>query len=671
MKSGFYPIIKAIPAIVVGIAFFLSACQPKPILERPVVKEPVHDFFALAEQDLHAGNYDKALEEYDLYLKEKPKGERSRTALYRMAMINFNKNLYDRALTLFKRIIREYPGHPDLPVVKYDIANTYYLTGDYRRSEIEASEWIRMYPENPLKGEVLFLMGKNFIGLSNYPQAFYWLLESYEEFPDSPTRQDEIDKRITGLIKRSRLEDLKEMAGYADKSRYSPPVYHRIASIYLDNNNLEGARDAALDLIRSTQEKNWISIGKGMLARIEEELSVRVGVIGCLLPLSGPFSIYGQEVLNGIQLGMGIFNGSEEGEGLELIIMDTKGKKEAAVSGVEELANNEKVMAIIGPLVSKPAIAAARKAQELGVPIITMAQKEEITDEGDLVFRNFLIPSKEINRVLDKAMGEMAWKRFGILYPDNSYGRFFMNLFWDKVEEMDGIITAVESYQPDETDFAVEIKKMVGLYYPRPESVKQMLNKMKYLEAEGKIEKRRDPDGEPEPIVDFDAVFIPANYQQVSLIAPQFPFHNIFNIRLLGTSLWQSDELIETTGDYVQGAIFSSGFFAESESIAVKDFVELYEENFESEPGILSATGYDTMRFIKNLMEKSSLRTRKDFRMKLVEYDDYYGVTGKVAFDHQGEVVKAPILLTISGQHFQVLPCPPSKEGEFFDSGQE
>jgi len=392
-----------------------------------------------------------------------------------------------------------------------------------------------------------------------------------------------------------------------------------------------------------------------MLERIEEELSVKQGVIGCLLPLSGPFAIYGQEVLNGIQLGMGLFSSSGEDEGLELIIRDTGGKTEDAVFRVEELVSEEKVMAIIGPLASKPALAAARKAQELGVPIITLTQKNGITAEGEMVFRNFLTPSKEIKRILDKVMDRMALKRFGILYPNNSYGRFFMNLFWDEVEEMGGSITAVESYEGDVTDFALQIKRMVGLHYPRPESVVQMVKEMSYLVAEEMIDESTDSEDEPEPIVDFDAVFIPDNFQQVALIAPQFPFHNVFDIRLLGTSLWQSPELIEMTGDYVQGAIFPSGFFVDDESGAIRDFVDLYKENFESMPGILAATGYDTMRFLRSLLNEGMIRTRQDFQKELLVHDNFYGVTGQISFDHQGEVLKAPSLLTVSGRHLSVL----------------
>jgi ABC-type branched-subunit amino acid transport system substrate-binding protein len=435
--------------------------------------------------------------------------------------------------------------------------------------------------------------------------------------------------------------------------------------------------------------------------------------------LTGPYALYGHEILRGIQLGMDIFNRSEGTQDLELAIRNTYGTVEDTIAGLEELVNNEKVMAIIGPLASIPATAAVKKAQELGVPIISLTQKAGITGEGDMVFRNFLTPSREVEAILNRAIEEMGINRFGIFYPDNAYGRFLMNAFWDRVEEMGGTITAVEAYNPDETDFATGIKKMVGLHHPRPESVTRMLEEMKMMEAareivllgldriynigertysEGYVEEdilkdldkslelgplnlteglilsevqlpdsieelyetkdetlEEEEEEEPEPIVDFDAVFIPDSYQQIALIAPQFPFYNVFNVPFLGTSIWQSEELIETTGSYVQGAIFPSGFYIDDDSEDIGEFVESFRENFKSDPGVLAANGYDTMMFIRDILENNTIKTRTDLQQKMYENDTFYGVTGKISFDDQGEVEKDPFLLTIYGRRLHLL----------------
>ena len=645
---------KAVPVLMAGIAFFLIGCQLKPRPDAFPVTKTGKALFARAEQEFFKGDYDSALKDYELYLTNNPRGVKAGKALFKTGVIHYEKSRYKKARIIFNRIIREYPGHPEIAEVKYKTAAIHYHLKDYENSEREIHEWLKEYPDHPLKGESLLLMG--IMGWEqNNPEAFYWWVRASGEFQASSKKGIDLDRRIVSLVENASLWELKEMLRHMPESQYSPNIYHKMATIYLEKNKLAEAKESALALIGSTSEQSWISAGRMIVEKTEEELAIKKRVVGCLLPLSGPFAIYGQEVLNGIQLGMGILNRIEDNQSLELIIKDTGGKIEGAVSGVEELTNKEKVIGIIGPLAGQPALKAAHRAQELGVPIITFTQKEGVTTEGDMVFRNFLTPSKEIKRLLNVAIGEMAWKKFGIIYPDNLYGQFFMNLFWDTVEEMGGEITAVESYKPQETDFAPEIKKMVGLFYPRPESVKKMLDEMRYIEAEEKIDGGKGLDEEPEPIVDFDAVFIPDNYRQVALITPQFPFYNVFDIHFLGTSLWQSDELIKMAGDYIQGAVFPSGFFVDSKYDWVKKFVELYNENFESDPGILAASGYDTIRFLKDLMDNSEIRTRRDFLNGLFQFYRHYGVTGWISFDHNGEVKKEPLLLTISGKHMQEL----------------
>ncbi len=384
------------------------------------------------------------------------------------------------------------------------------------------------------------------------------------------------------------------------------------------------------------------------------EQAVNPEVIGCLLPLSGSFSLYGQEVLNGVQLALARI--AEQGSSIQLIVKDTRGSAEEAASLVKELATANKVISVIGPLASRSALSAAKKAQEIGVPIITLTQREGITAEGDMVFQNFLTPAVEVDRLVHKATQQMGLSRFAILYPDTAYGRTLMNLFWDKVEESGGSIAAVESYKPEETDFAVEIKKMVGLYYPRPEPTAEALAEKKAFFSRMGVDPGSSAEKEVEPLIDFDAVFIPDNAQKISLIAPQFPFHKVFRVRFLGTSLWQSPELVEQAAEYLQGAVFPSGFSVQSDSAAVKQFVALYRKTYETEPGILAAAGYDTLMFLSHVLLKQAPKTRQDLQRAMRASKDFTGISGKMVFNDRREVIKTPALYRIRGKRLVPLP---------------
>jgi branched-chain amino acid transport system substrate-binding protein len=598
----------AVPVVLMGMAFFMISCQAV----IPVKKEVQVD--------------------------------KTPVSLHRQGDIYLKNGQYKEALGLYKRLVEEYPTYRDLPTVGYQIARSLYLINDYDFSRDETVKWLEKYPRHPLKREVLLLTGENFKALGDNPRAFVFWLKAGEECAEDIKCLEKIREKRTALIKEGKIEAFEALSGYAGLSDYAPKAYNEMIGIFLESDQPEKAEKVAKWLAQSTAE-SWALKGRESLEQIRREINVRPEVVGCLLPLSGPFAIYGQEVLNGIQLGMGMFGEPGQSPALELVIKDTEGKPEKAKAGLEDLVNNEKVVAVIGPLTSRTAMDTAREAQTLGVPIIALTQKEGVTELGDMIFRNFLTPEREVRILVRTAINEMGKNRFAILYPNNPYGRFFMNLFWDTLDEMGGIVTAVESYNPDDTDFPDEIKKMTGLYYPRPVSLVERLEEMRTPEEE---ESTIFPD-EPKPIIDFDAIFLPDIAQRVAMIAPQLVYHDVTDVLLMGTSLWQSPQLLETASDYIQGAIFPSGFFEKSGEPGVENFVEKYKENFESSPGTLAAIGYDTVRLIKYVMEHEGARTRMGLKRALFRCPDFAGVTGMIYFDYRGELAKEPILLTVSG----------------------
>jgi len=635
---------KAVPLLVMGIAFFLAACQtktPPPVKVEQARPEP----FAIAEGYLQNGELKKALNAYEAFLKHAPKSEKSALGLKRISEIYLKLNQPENTLTILEKISREYPDYTWIPGVRYEITDILFRIGKYKSSVAKALEWLDTYPDHPLKRDILMLLGDNFSALGENTQALSWWLKAKKEWSDDPQKITQIDEKLNELISNSGLKILNQLAEGAVGTLYAPKIYYRIASIYLEQNDKKKAIEAATSLLHSTRDEKWLSKGRELVKRTEEEMAVKQGVLGCLLPLSGPFSIYGEEVLKGVELGLGVHWDQTAQTGLELLIRDTKGRPEEALAALENLVIDEKIMAIIGPVSSRAAIAVARKAQEMGVPVIALTQREGVVEEGEMIFRNFLTPSQEIDGLIDVAMGQMGLKHFGILYPDNAYGRYSMNLFWDRLNDMGGTVTAVESYGVDDTDFADQIKKMVGLYYPRPASFVQRLEDMKTPEDE---ENSIYPE-EPEPIIDFDAIFIPDSFQRVAMIAPQLTFYDVLEVQLLGTSPWQSPKLVEMAKDYIQGALFCSGFVGDSEEAGVQIFVEEYRDNFDADPGILAANGYDTIRLLKQVLSDKEIRTRKDLVNALLGSQGFYGVSGVITFDPNGEAEKEPILLTISG----------------------
>jgi ABC-type branched-subunit amino acid transport system substrate-binding protein len=227
-----------------------------------------------------------------------------------------------------------------------------------------------------------------------------------------------------------------------------------------------------------------------------------------------------------------------------------------------------------------------------------------------------------------------------------------MNLFWDEVLNLGGIVVGAEPYDPKQTDFSDPIKKLGGLYYEIPEDLNANPGRYK---SRRKSAVGTDDDEPVPPIVDFEAIFIPDSSKKAGLIIPQLAYHDIKNVYLLGTNLWHSDSLIKIAEKYVQGAIMPDGFFAESSSSEVRKFVELFETTYQEKPAFFEAIVYDSTMILLHVLGQPHIRFRSEIRDELLNLYNFQGVTGLTRFDETGEVQRKLHLLQIRGKRFVEL----------------
>jgi ABC-type branched-subunit amino acid transport system substrate-binding protein len=273
----------------------------------------------------------------------------------------------------------------------------------------------------------------------------------------------------------------------------------------------------------------------------------------------------------------------------------------------------------------------------------------------------------QVQAITSFTVQSLGLSRFAILYPDETYGLTYMNLFWDELLELGGSVVGVESYKPNQTDFMDPIKKLVGIYYEIPEDLKPENDPdiaseedVTSGESEGQApevgaEEAQDEEEEPEPIVDFDAVFIPDSPGKVGQIVPQLAYFDVKDVYLLGTNLWHSNSLIKIADQYVQGAVMPDGFYAQSTSPVVREFAKVFEETYQETPDFVAAVVYDSAMILFNVVSRPHIRYRTEIRDDLLNLENFPGVTGLTRFDENGDVLKKLHLLRIKGKKFVEL----------------
>jgi branched-chain amino acid transport system substrate-binding protein len=678
--------------------FLIPACAPSRVSTRQGVPFSAESIEALkrfekAEHLFQEQAYLEALDIYKDYLREFPGGSLADTALMKIGLVYMAVEDYPQARQAFESLVSHYPHSPFVEDARLNVIVTYDKEGDYRSAERYAGSALRSAQTPHQAFRIHNLMGYTYSASNQFKDGIESFMKAYQ-LASGQERAETLSKvkELITYLKEPELKSLLETYGDSIPGGY---LRLQLAREYASEDLVDMAMNVLSDMIRLFPQHEEVETARALMEELESRMRVNPFLIGCILPLTGPYGTFGNRALTGIELALQRFNGQPDVNPMQLLIQDSKGDPNETAMALETLALTHGVVGIIGPMITSES--AAIKAQALRVPIMTLTQKPNITLTGDYVFRDFLTLSLQVKAIVNYAVGDLNLQKFAVLYPEERYGVSFMNRFWDELISRGAEVVGIESYGTEQTDFSDAIKKLVGLYYPRPErppgeEIRDEGVRERFLEPEektGRVATQDTPEAaddrfsdqgelpqedqgaleeedqeqwskqkeEPEPIIDFEAIFIPDGFEKVGLIAPQLLFHDVADILLLGTNLWHSEKLIEMARGYVQGAIVPDGFFVNSPSPRVRDFVNSYQEVFGSLPAFLEAQAYDAAWILFEAANKPGVRSRRTLKEAIMEVKDFPGVTGVTSFDETGDVDKDLYLLRIEGGRFvQIKP---------------
>ncbi len=353
-----------------------------------------------------------------------------------------------------------------------------------------------------------------------------------------------------------------------------------------------------------------------------KQTTFKKDTIGCLLPLSGKYGIYGQKALKGIQLAIQDLSKTYD-RNFNIIVKDTQSDPQKAAASVDEL-NQAHVMGIIGPILEVET--AGSRAQELQIPLIALTQKADFPLTGDYLFSNFITPQMQVETLAAYVFKKRGISKVAVLYPDERYGRLHMQMFRDMVDEYNGQMVGAEAYDGSSTDFSIPIRKLIG--------------------------DKKDPDSPNKILIDFEALFIPDSVSRINMILPQLAFNDAKGMILLGTNLWHQQSLLAQTKGYNRNTVITDGYFGNSRKPATARFEKAFTELYAEPPGFLEAISYDTVQIFFLTAMDDAVDSRQRLKDALVEGRLFEGVTGNTIFDQTGAARKELFLITIKNNQF-------------------
>lgn len=430
-------------------------------------------------------------------------------------------------------------------------------------------------------------------------------------------------------------------------------VAAKVARLYAHEGDTARAREAATHALEAG--------AGGRPERVQAVLDrlswpAKPGLVGVVLPLKGKLKSLGEAIRDGMQL-------AAKAGGIELVVKDSEGDPELAAQAVEALAR-EGAIAILGPVGGGEAKAAALRAQELGVPMVSLSRAEGLTSVGSWIFRNSLTNSQQGKALARYAAEVLGVKEAGVLSPDLASSAEVSGAFWDTFEQAGGAITVSELYAHDQTTFSSQTRRLANRSNPfKDNDLKEEARKLRETEKNPyKLRKALEKlTGRAETQIEFDVLLIPDYYRNVGLVAPALAVDDIIangcdekalemikktqkrkeirTITLLGTSDWNHPDLLTRGGRYVDCSVFVDGFYAASRRDKTRQFASDFQVEYGRPAKLLEAQGYDAAALVRDVIQRERPATRDALRAGLARVRKFPGATGDTTFstDREGE----------------------------------
>lgn len=455
--------------------------------------------------------------------------------------------------------------------------------------------------------------------------------------------QEQYKAKAIQMVDNFSISDLQKIVRDSDYGYIRPYALMRLGELAQRERDYGNAKKYFSTVIEFVPESDLAIKARTIISNIDGLKNVNARSVGLILPLTGKNKAIGDRVLKAIRMGLSV---DDPNSNLQLTVLDDEGNPELARAAVERLVKENNVVTIIGGLLSKEAAAIAQKAEEYGVPTITLSQKAGLTDIGSSIFRHALTSEMQVRQLVKHAMTNLEIKKFAIVFPNDNYGVEFANLFWDEVLARGGEVTAVQTYGSDEKDFNNLVQRMVGTYYPegRADELEVRTRLQKAQQAKDKDKKRntRDHvDGEDllPPIVDFDAVFIPDTSKALSQIASFFNFNNVKDVKFLGPNIWNTPEITKRAKDAGADIVFVDAVDLASPQVQSSPFFVDYKTKFNEEPSLLEIQSFEAAQMAKAILSQRS-QDRNALQSALSTLKNFSGVTGPLTMSENREVLR-------------------------------
>ncbi len=348
--------------------------------------------------------------------------------------------------------------------------------------------------------------------------------------------------------------------------------------------------------------------------------------IGAILSVTGPTAFLGVPEVNTLKMLVESINakGGVNGDMIELIVKDSAGQKEKAVSYAKQLIEEDKVFAILGPTRTGSTLAIKSLCEKSGTLLISCASSKMIVDPiAKFVFKTPQNDSLAVRKIMED-MKKNNITKIGVAVGGTGFGKMGKK-FSELIAPEYGItVVATEVYAPNVTDLSSLVAKWKG----NPE-IQAVIN-WSIVPAQTILAK---------------------NMRQAGWDVPFYLSHGFGNIKY-----------VEVGGKAVEGVIFPAGRLLVAESLpdnhpqkkVLVDYKKTYEAKFNEPVSTFGGHAYDSLMILVEALGQVGSADKMKVR-DAIENMTFVGTGGTFNFsatDHSGLSIDAFEMMTVKDGKF-------------------
>jgi len=319
--------------------------------------------------------------------------------------------------------------------------------------------------------------------------------------------------------------------------------------------------------IRKTFMAVALALGATGAAHAADDLK-----IGMVLPLSGPFASYGEQILNGARLYLGQHGEAFGDRKVQLVVKDDTGVAPAVSRrAAQELISRDKVDILAGFGLTPSAFSVGPLSAQAKVPMVVLnAATSSVTEKSPYIVRTSMALPQITAPIATWALKNGIKKVYTVVAdygPGHDAEKQFIETFTEAGGEIVGQVRTPVS-NPDFAPFLQRVK-----------------------------------DSKPDAVF----LFVPAGEQGVAFLKG-YKERGLkeAGIKLISTGDLTDEDVLDAMGDPALGVMTSFHYSEAHDSALNKQYTQAYYKAYPGKrPNFMSVAGYDGMHLIDEVLKKT------------------------------------------------------------------